>query len=80
MSIDSAGAQANGDSRSLALFGTMGVWAILEIVFINRRDGARSELPALSLRHDAIAVVMGAAAYGLIGYLHGWLFGVAVLG
>ena len=29
----------NGDSRSLLLFGGLLVWAVLEIVFINRRDG-----------------------------------------
>ena len=30
---------ANGDSRSLVLFGGLGIWAILEILLINRRDG-----------------------------------------
>jgi len=29
----------NGDSRSLLLFGWLGIWALLEIIFINRRDG-----------------------------------------
>jgi uncharacterized membrane protein len=29
----------NGDSRSLVLFGWLGVWAILEIILINRREG-----------------------------------------
>ena len=31
---------ANGDSRSLLLFGTLGLWAIAEMVLINRREGA----------------------------------------
>ena len=30
----------NGDSRSIVLFGGLGLWALLEIVFINARDGA----------------------------------------
>ena len=29
----------NGDSRSVTLFGSMAVWALFEIVIINRRDG-----------------------------------------
>jgi uncharacterized membrane protein len=70
---------ANGDSRSLALFGTLGAWAILEILFINRREGSREGLPALSLRHDAIAVVIGGISFGAVVYFHDWLFGVAVL-
>ena len=31
---------ANGDSRSLLLFGTLGLWAIAEMILINRREGA----------------------------------------
>ena len=69
----------NGDSRSVALFGALGVWAILEMVFINRREGPRGALPALSLRHDAMALVIGGVAFGLIAFFHEWLFGVAVL-
>jgi len=29
----------NGDSRSVLLFSSMAIWAILEIIFINKRDG-----------------------------------------
>ena len=29
----------NGDNRSIVLFGGMGIWAVLEIIAINRRDG-----------------------------------------
>jgi uncharacterized membrane protein len=70
---------ANGDSRSVALFGALGVWAVLEIVFINRREGSRGALPALSLRQDAMAVVIGGGAFALIMFFHESLFGVAVL-
>ena len=69
----------NGDSRSVALFGALGVWAILEIVFINRREGSRGALPALSVRHDAVAVVIGGVAFALVAIFHEWLFGAAVL-
>ena len=34
---------ANGESRSIVLFGGLTLWAIAEIVVINRRDGARDK-------------------------------------
>lgn len=67
----------NGDSRSLALFGGLAAWALLEIVLCNRRDGPRSELPAASLKHDLIAVLIGGVAWAIIGHFHIKLFGVA---
>ena len=67
----------NGDSRSLALFGGLGAWAVLEIVLCNRRDGPRAELPAASLKSDLVAVVIGGVAWGVIGHFHLSLFGVA---
>ena len=70
---------ANGDSRSLALFGTIGVWAIVEIVLINRREGPQGELPTLSVRHDVIAVAIGGIVFALLAFFHDSLFGVAVL-
>jgi len=69
----------NGDSRSLALFGGMAIWALLEIVLCNRRDGPRKELPAASLKFDLAAVFIAAAAWALIGHFHIRLFGVAPL-
>lgn len=68
---------ANGDSRSLTLFGTLGVWAVLEILFINRRDGAWQKPAPSPLKADAITVVIAAVAFGIVLYFHGRLFGVA---
>lgn len=36
----------HGDSRSIVLFGGMGVWAIMEILLINWRDGEWIKEPA----------------------------------
>ena len=66
---------ANGDSRSLALFGGLGVWALVEIVLINRRDGAWQKPAAAPLSSDLIVVIIGAVAFGVVLYLHQWLFG-----
>ena len=69
----------NGDVRSVMLFGTLAVWALLEIVLCNRRDGPRTELPDASGKPDLIAVVIGVVAFGLLGHFHAQLFGVPAL-
>ena len=67
----------NDDSRSVALFGSLAVWALLEIVLCNRRDGPRAELPEASVKFDLIAAVIGAVAWALVGHFHVQLFGVS---
>jgi uncharacterized membrane protein len=69
----------NGDSRSVTLFGSLAVWALLEIVLCNRRDGPRKESPSASGRADLIAVVIGGIAFALLGHFHLRLFGVSPL-
>lgn len=68
---------SNGDSRSIALFGGLGAWAVVEILLCNRRDGEWQKPDRVSPRIDAITVMIGIAAFGLIGYFHQALFGVA---
>jgi len=67
---------ANGDSRSLALFGGLGVWAIAEILLCNKRDGVWQKPAPVHARTDAIAAVIGAAAFAVFFFLHRTLFGV----
>ena len=67
----------NGDSRSLTLFGSLAIWALLEIVLCNRRDGPRTTLPAASAKFDLLALVIGGVAWGLIAHFHLKLFGVS---
>jgi len=69
----------NGDSRSLVLFGTLGAWALFEIVMINRRDGAVTEAPAASGKYDLVAVVIGVAVFAIVGHFHMQLFNVSAL-
>jgi uncharacterized membrane protein len=67
----------NGDSRSVTLFGTLAVWALLEIVMINRRDGPVTGSEAASGKFDLIAVVIGVVVFAVVGHFHQALFGVA---
>ncbi|MGI9232288.1 MAG: NnrU family protein [Woeseiaceae bacterium] len=69
----------NGDSRSVTVFGGFTVWALLEIVLINRRDGVWQKPTAASIRHDVIPIAIGTLAFGALLYFHRTLFGVAVM-
>ena len=70
---------ANGDSRSVSLFGGFAVWALLEIVLINRREGPRVDRPAASISKDLVTIVIGVVVFALIGHFHLPLFGVSVV-
>jgi uncharacterized membrane protein len=67
----------NGDSRSIVLFGGMALWALFEIIMINRREGPRGTQPPAAARFDLIAVVVGVVAFALVGHFHLQLFGVS---
>jgi uncharacterized membrane protein len=68
----------NGDSRSVTLFGGFTLWALLEIVLINRRDGRRQKPGPAAIKADIIPIVIGSAVFAAILYFHQALFGVAV--
>ncbi len=65
----------NGDSRSVVLFGGLGLWAILEILMINRRDGAWTAPQAVSGTRDLAVLLLGGVAFAALMYFHGALFG-----
>lgn len=70
---------SNGDSRSITLFGGLTIWAVLEIVFINRREGPREKPARAAIMFDAIPVAVGVIAFAAVLYFHAWLFGVSVI-
>ncbi len=64
----------NGDSASLILFGGLLVWAVLEVVIINKQDGKpRLVKPSSTLPREMGAIVVTLTVYGLTAYLHGQL-------
>lgn len=70
---------ANGDSRSLVLFGGMGAWALVAMTTINRRDGERARPEATPLSGDLKPVLAGAVAYAILLFAHPYLSGVSVI-
>jgi len=61
---------ANGDQRSLIVFGGLTVWAVLEIRLINAREGTRTKPDAPGAKTEIIGLVITAVALGVIAFLH----------
>ena len=70
---------ANGDLRSVTLFGTFAGFAVVAAVsaVVRGKRPAADKPPRLAL--DAAALVSGFVAAGLLAYFHGALFGMPVL-
>ena len=69
----------NGDSRSLVLFGGMAVWAVLEMIAINRRDGAWVKGVAPSWGTELVNLIIAVVVVGVVVYIHPWLSGMPVV-
>ena len=68
---------ANGDQRALIQFGVIGLWAVVEILLINRRDGRWNKSGRVAIKWDVICVMAGTALYLIfVMFLHQWLFAV----
>lgn len=68
---------ANGETRSVVLFGGLAAWAMVSILLINRREGPRVRPEPAPRRKDVIAVVAGLVVYAVFAGAHPWLFGVS---
>lgn len=73
---------ANGTLADVVLFGAFLAWAIADYASARRRDRAAGTVyPAGTLARDALAVVVGVAAWAAFGFwLHGPLIGVRPFG
>ena len=70
---------ANGENRSVLLFGAMSVWALITIFLINRRDGAWEKPAPRPIRSDVITVVISTVVFAIVLYFHQALFGVSAM-
>jgi len=69
----------NGDSRSLVLFGGMALWAVLEIILINGREGSWQKPSAPGLASECITAAIAIVVVAGVAWAHPWLAGVPVL-
>lgn len=70
---------ANGDSRSLILFGSLGIWAVAEIALINRRDGEWQKPDRATTRSEMIGVAISVVMFLVLIALHPYFAGVSPL-
>ena len=70
---------ANGDSRSLVLFGGMGAWSIVAMLAINRRDGEWVKPGSSPVSVDVKLVLIAAIAYAALLFAHPYLAGVSAM-
>jgi uncharacterized membrane protein len=68
----------NGDSRSVALFGAMGVWAILEMIFISRREGEWVKKPVPSGKQELKGVAISLVIFVVAVLIHPYIAGVSL--
>jgi uncharacterized membrane protein len=67
---------SNGEARSIVLFGGFAIWAVLQIILLNRRDGVWIKPQPAPLLSSLRLLVTGLGFFILVLYLHGTLFGV----
>ena len=63
----------NGDTPSFVLFGGLLVWALAEMVVINRAEPAWTPPPKGSIAKDAMFAAISLVLLGVIGAIHAWL-------
>ncbi|HET6756913.1 MAG TPA: NnrU family protein, partial [Burkholderiales bacterium] len=68
----------NGDSRSLVLFGGLAIWAIVEILIINRRE-VWVKAEAVGAKRSLVPVLVGVVAWIALVLAHPWIAGVPAM-
>lgn len=68
----------NGDSRSVVLFGGLGLWALLEIILINRRDEEWVKPDAPPWSREIRGLVISLVVFGVLVFLHPYITGIAI--
>ena len=69
----------NGDSRSLTLFVGLLLWAKLQIIFTNKRDGKRVLPDKVPLKNDLIVVAGGVVVFMVFLFAHPYITGVSII-
>ena len=63
----------NGDTPSFVLFGGLGLWAIAEMVVINRAEGPRGPYHAVPIKKEITALVATVVVFTVVGGIHALL-------
>ena len=63
----------NGDLASVILFGGLFLWALAEVVVINRAEPDWAPTETGTIAKDGMFLVASLVLMAVIGYVHGWL-------
>lgn len=67
----------NGDNLSVVLFSALGAWALINMILINRRDGAWQKPEPVPLKAEIKPIVIGLIVFVVFFAAHPYLFGVS---
>lgn len=67
---------ANGDLAAVILFGGIGLWALVSVALINRKQSAWEPHEARGKAAEICLVVITLAVFAVIASVHRWGFGV----
>jgi len=70
---------SNGDSRSIALFGGLASWAIVEIWLINRREGDWVKPEPVTIKSELITASIAVGLFILLFLTHPYFAGVPLV-
>lgn len=72
---------ANGDNKSLVLFGGLGVWALISIITVSRNEGAWVKPAEVATPgREVLSVVIALILYGILFAAHPYFAGVPLVG
>jgi uncharacterized membrane protein len=69
---------SNGDQSSIVLFGGLGIWALISIFLINRRDGEWEKPEAGSTVRQIRGLVISVVILVIVMFLHPYFTGIAL--
>ncbi|PTU33241.1 NnrU family protein [Stenotrophobium rhamnosiphilum] len=70
---------ANGETRSVILFTGMLAWAVLEVIFINRRDGVWQKPAPVGATKTIISAVIGLVVTAVLIFTHRYFTGMPII-
>ncbi len=71
---------ANGDSRSVVLFGGLGLWALISIFTVSRNEGAWVKPDEVApLWREGLTIVIVAVLYGILFWAHPYIAGMPLV-
>lgn len=68
----------NGDNRSVLLFGWLGIWALLEIIAINRRDGEWVKLDPPPVSREIRGLLISLVVFIVVVMIHPYIAGIPI--